>query len=84
MRKSDVTGSIAMVKGADMIKDQNFSPLDNLRGKASGLISFLTRANLVLMRTVWSFVVWPRSIHHQSTVCRGWGCDGRLSVVKSE
>ncbi|MEN5194041.1 SusC/RagA family TonB-linked outer membrane protein [Sphingobacterium faecium] len=40
MRKSDVTGSIAMVKGADMIKDQNFSPLDNLRGKASGVNIF--------------------------------------------
>lgn len=40
MRKSDVTGSISMVKGADMIKDQNFSPLDNLRGKASGVNIF--------------------------------------------
>ncbi|WP_333625802.1 TonB-dependent receptor [Sphingobacterium siyangense] len=40
MRKSDVTGSIAMVKGADMIKDQSFSPLDALRGKASGVNIF--------------------------------------------
>jgi len=40
MRKSDVTGSIAMVKGADMIKNQGFSPLDNLRGKASGVNIF--------------------------------------------
>ncbi|MGO1243894.1 MAG: SusC/RagA family TonB-linked outer membrane protein [Sphingobacterium sp.] len=37
MRKSDVTGSISMVKGEDMIKAQSFSPLDNLRGKAAGV-----------------------------------------------
>ncbi|UIR56202.1 TonB-dependent receptor [Sphingobacterium sp. SRCM116780] len=40
MRKSDVTGSIAMVKGADMVKAQNFSALENLRGKASGVNIF--------------------------------------------
>lgn len=37
MRKSDVTGSISIAKGEDMIKAQNFSPLDNLRGKAAGV-----------------------------------------------
>src|SRR5690554_3696051 len=37
MRKSDVTGSISIARGEDMIKSQNFSPLDNLRGKASGV-----------------------------------------------
>lgn len=37
MRKSDVTGSISMVKGEDMVKAQNFSPLDNLRGQAAGV-----------------------------------------------
>lgn len=37
MRKSDVTGSISQVKGAAMQKAQNFSALDNLRGKASGV-----------------------------------------------
>ncbi len=37
MRKSDVTGSISVVKGDDMIKAQNFSPLDNLRGQAAGV-----------------------------------------------
>ena len=37
MRKSDVTGSISQVKGAEMQKAQNFSALDNLRGKASGV-----------------------------------------------
>ncbi|WDF69034.1 TonB-dependent receptor [Sphingobacterium oryzagri] len=37
MRKSDVTGSISMVKGQDMIKNQNFSALDNLRGQAAGV-----------------------------------------------
>ncbi len=58
MRKSDVTGSIAMVKGADMIKDQNFSPLDNLRGKASGVNIFSNSsqpgayANRVVIRGV--------------------------------
>ncbi|PWG80306.1 TonB-dependent receptor [Pararcticibacter amylolyticus] len=40
MRKSDVTGSIAIAKGADMVKSQNFSPLDNLRGKAAGVNIF--------------------------------------------
>ncbi len=37
MRKSDVTGSIAVTKGEDMIKAQNFSAIENLRGKASGV-----------------------------------------------
>lgn len=37
MRKSDVTGSISIAKGEDMIKSQNFSALDNLRGKAAGV-----------------------------------------------
>jgi len=37
MRKSDVTGSISMVKGEDMTKAQNFSALENLRGKAAGV-----------------------------------------------
>lgn len=40
MRKSDVTGSIAVAKGEDMVKSQNFSPLENLRGKASGVNIF--------------------------------------------
>ncbi len=40
MRKSDVTGSISIAKGEDMIKAQNFSALDNLRGKASGVNIF--------------------------------------------
>lgn len=40
MRKSDVTGSIAIAKGSDMVKAQNFSPLDNLRGKAAGVNIF--------------------------------------------
>jgi TonB-linked SusC/RagA family outer membrane protein len=37
MRKSDVTGSISVTKGEDMVKAQNFSPLDALRGKAAGV-----------------------------------------------
>ncbi|PVH26193.1 SusC/RagA family TonB-linked outer membrane protein [Sphingobacterium corticibacter] len=37
MRKSDVTGSISIAKGSDMIKNQNFSALDNLRGQAAGV-----------------------------------------------
>ena len=37
MRKSDVTGSISIVKGPDMLKAQSFSPLENLRGKAAGV-----------------------------------------------
>jgi len=40
MRKSDVTGSISIAKGEDMIKAQNFSALDNLRGKAAGVNIF--------------------------------------------
>ena len=40
MRKSDVTGSISVTKGEDMIKAQSFSALDNLRGKASGVNIF--------------------------------------------
>ena len=37
MRKQDVTGSISQAKGTDLIKSQNFSALDNLRGKVSGV-----------------------------------------------
>jgi TonB-linked SusC/RagA family outer membrane protein len=40
MRKSDVTGSISVAKGEDMLKSQNFSALDNLRGKAAGVNVF--------------------------------------------
>ena len=40
MRKSDVTGSIATAKGDDLTKQQNFSALDNLRGKVSGVNIF--------------------------------------------
>lgn len=40
MRKSDVTGSISVAKGEDMLKTQSFSALDNLRGKASGVNIF--------------------------------------------
>src|SRR5690606_4685448 len=37
---SDVTGSISIDKGEDLIKAQNFSALDNLRGKAAGVNIF--------------------------------------------
>lgn len=40
MKKSDVTGSISVTKGEDMIKAQQFNALDNLRGKASGVNIF--------------------------------------------
>ena len=40
MRKSDVTGSISVVKGEEMTKNQNFGALDNLRGKAAGVNIF--------------------------------------------
>ncbi|MDR2969547.1 MAG: TonB-dependent receptor [Tannerellaceae bacterium] len=40
MRKSDVTGSISVAKGEDLLKQQSFSALDNLRGKVSGVNIF--------------------------------------------
>jgi len=40
MRKSDVTGSISVAKGTELLKAQNFSALDNLRGKVSGVNIF--------------------------------------------
>ena len=40
MRKSDVTGSIGVAKGEELTKNQNFSALDNLRGKVSGVNIF--------------------------------------------
>lgn len=40
MRKSDVTGSIGVAKGDELTKNQNFSALDNLRGKVSGVNIF--------------------------------------------
>lgn len=39
-RKSDVTGSIAIAKSEDMLKQQSFSALDGLKGKASGVNIF--------------------------------------------
>lgn len=40
MKKSDVTGSISTVKGDELVKTQNFSAVDNLRGKVSGVNIF--------------------------------------------
>ena len=40
MRKQDVTGSISQAKGSDLVKTQNYSALDNLRGKVSGVNIF--------------------------------------------
>ena len=40
MRKSDVTGSVSVAKGEDLTKNQNFSAIDNLRGKVSGVNIF--------------------------------------------
>lgn len=40
MRKSDLTGSVSNTKGADIIKQQSFSALDGLKGKAAGVNIF--------------------------------------------
>lgn len=40
MKKSDVTGSISVAKGEELTKNQNFSALENLRGKVSGVNIF--------------------------------------------
>lgn len=40
MRKSDVTGSIASVKGKDILKLQSFSALDGIKGRAAGVNIF--------------------------------------------
>ena len=40
MKKSDVTGSIAVAKGEELTKNQSFSALENLRGKVSGVNIF--------------------------------------------
>lgn len=39
-KKSDVTGSISFAKGEEMLKQQSFSALDGLKGKASGVNIF--------------------------------------------
>lgn len=57
MRKSDVTGSISITKGEDMMKNQSFSALDNLRGKAAGVNIFSNSgqpggANRVMIRGI--------------------------------
>lgn len=44
MRKSDVTGSISVTKGDEIVKSQSFSALENLRGKASGVNIFSNSA----------------------------------------
>lgn len=40
MRKSDVTGSIAVAKAEDILKNSSFNALDGLKGKASGVNIF--------------------------------------------
>ncbi|MDR1021988.1 MAG: TonB-dependent receptor [Prevotellaceae bacterium] len=40
MRKSDVTGSIAVAKADDILKQQSFGALEGLKGKASGVNIF--------------------------------------------
>ena len=40
MKKSDVTGSIAVTKADEMLKAQSFSALEGLKGKASGVNVF--------------------------------------------
>ena len=40
MRKSDVTGSISVAKGEELMKSQSFSAMDALRGKAAGVNVF--------------------------------------------
>ena len=40
MRKSDVTGSISVAKGEELVKSQSFSAMDALRGKAAGVNVF--------------------------------------------
>ena len=57
MKKSDVTGSISVTKGEDMLKAQSFSALDNLRGKAAGVNIFSNSgqpggANRVMIRGI--------------------------------
>ncbi|MDR0333560.1 MAG: TonB-dependent receptor [Dysgonamonadaceae bacterium] len=37
MRRSDVTGSVAQARGADIIRGQSFNALDGLRGRAAGV-----------------------------------------------
>jgi TonB-linked SusC/RagA family outer membrane protein len=41
MRKRDITGSIAVVKADDILKQQSFSALEGLKGKASGVNIFI-------------------------------------------
>ncbi|MDR2450061.1 MAG: TonB-dependent receptor [Prevotellaceae bacterium] len=41
MRKSDITGSIAVAKAEDILKMQSFNALEGLRGKASGVNIFV-------------------------------------------
>ena len=40
MKKSDLTGSISVTKSDDLLKNQPFSALDGLKGKASGVNVF--------------------------------------------
>ena len=40
MKKKDLTGSVSVAKGDDLIKSQSFSPLENLKGKVSGVNIF--------------------------------------------
>ena len=58
MRKSDVTGSIGVAKGDDLTKNQNFSALDNLRGKVSGVNIFSNSSQPGAILTVSLSVVW--------------------------
>src|SRR5690606_5278036 len=71
MRKSDVTGSISIVKGEEMTKNQNFGALDNLRGKAAGVNIFSNSGQ--------------PGAYGAKVLIRGRGCShGKLSLDESQ
>ena len=44
-RKSDVTGSLSVVKAEDLLSGSNFNPLQGLKGKAAGVNVFTSTGN---------------------------------------
>ena len=76
MRKSDVTGSIGVAKGEELTKNQNFSALDNLRGKVSGvnIFSNSSQPGAYANRPWYGYY----QLFFRTVICSGRCRDGRL------
>ena len=88
MKKSDVTGSISTAKGDDLVKNQSFSALDNLRGKVSGVNIFSNSSqpgaysNRVVIRGIATINSSSNPLYVVDGVPVSSGNTGQMEVLK--